>query len=142
MAGVCGRAFRLFDQEDERTVWETCLKTVVIFSVLFGFSRGTAFAHFTFKLSIYCIVLFCRIGKQFELPLLLQSVVMILTMLVMLHLCCSIQSSNRVSTKQHHITGNHIKQSVSMLFLLVNTTWFNIWLSHTSLKCPIFGGTY
>lgn len=48
--------------------------------------------------------IFFWIGKQFELPLLLQSVVMILTMLVMLHLCCSIQSSNRVSTKQHHIT--------------------------------------
>ncbi|TRY85242.1 hypothetical protein DNTS_009279 [Danionella cerebrum] len=47
------------------------------------------------------------IGKQFELPLLLQSVVMILTMLAMLQLCCSVQSSNRVSTKQHHITGNH-----------------------------------
>ncbi|XP_073786020.1 solute carrier family 66 member 2 isoform X2 [Danio rerio] len=49
--------------------------------------------------------IFFWIGKQFELPLLLQSVVMILTMLAMLHLCCSIQSSNRVSTKQHHITA-------------------------------------
>ncbi|XP_056117261.1 solute carrier family 66 member 2 [Rhinichthys klamathensis goyatoka] len=48
--------------------------------------------------------IFFWIGKQFELPLLLQSVVMILAMLAMLHLCCSIQSSNRVSTKQHHIT--------------------------------------
>ncbi|KAK7151925.1 hypothetical protein R3I94_008306 [Phoxinus phoxinus] len=48
--------------------------------------------------------IFFWIGKQFELPLLLQSVVMILTMLAMLHLCCSIQSTNRVSTKQHHIT--------------------------------------
>uniref|UniRef100_A0A8C1L778 Solute carrier family 66 member 2 n=1 Tax=Cyprinus carpio TaxID=7962 RepID=A0A8C1L778_CYPCA len=48
--------------------------------------------------------IFFWIGKQFELPLLLQSVVMILTMLAMLHLCCSIQSSNRVSSKQHHIT--------------------------------------
>ncbi|XP_073706293.1 solute carrier family 66 member 2-like [Garra rufa] len=57
--------------------------------------------------------IFFWIGKQFELPLLLQSVVMILTMLAMLHLCCSIQSSNRVSTKQHHITGNYIKHYVS-----------------------------
>ncbi|KAG1936974.1 solute carrier family 66 member 2 [Pimephales promelas] len=48
--------------------------------------------------------IFFWIGKQFELPLLLQSVVMILAMLAMLHLCCSIQSSNRVSTKKHHIT--------------------------------------
>lgn len=43
-------------------------------------------------------------GKQFEVTLLLQSVVMIVTMLFMLHLCCSIQNSNRISTKQHHIT--------------------------------------
>lgn len=48
--------------------------------------------------------IFFWIGKQFEMPLLLQSVVMIFTMLAMLHLCCSIQASNRVSTKQHHIT--------------------------------------
>ncbi|KAL7871109.1 hypothetical protein SRHO_G00086060 [Serrasalmus rhombeus] len=48
--------------------------------------------------------IFFWIGKQFELTLLLQSVVMILTMLAMLHLCCAIQSTNRVSTKQHRIT--------------------------------------
>ncbi|XP_031668611.1 solute carrier family 66 member 2-like [Oncorhynchus kisutch] len=29
---------------------------------------------------------------------------MILTMLVMLNLCCSVQNTNRISTKQHHIT--------------------------------------
>uniref|UniRef100_A0A3B5LC51 Solute carrier family 66 member 2 n=1 Tax=Xiphophorus couchianus TaxID=32473 RepID=A0A3B5LC51_9TELE len=44
------------------------------------------------------------IGKQFEVTLLLQSVVMILTMFAMLHLCCSVHSSNRVSTKQHRLT--------------------------------------
>ncbi|XP_063052907.1 solute carrier family 66 member 2 [Engraulis encrasicolus] len=48
--------------------------------------------------------IFFWIGKQFELTLLLQSVVMILTMFAMLHLCCSIQGSNRVSTKQHRIS--------------------------------------
>ncbi|XP_028814504.1 PQ-loop repeat-containing protein 1 [Denticeps clupeoides] len=48
--------------------------------------------------------IFFWIGKQFELTLLLQSVVMILAMLAMLHLCCAVQSGNRVSTKQHHIT--------------------------------------
>ncbi|XP_041125452.1 solute carrier family 66 member 2-like [Polyodon spathula] len=42
--------------------------------------------------------------KQFELPLLFQSIVMILTMLAMLHLCCSVQTANRVSTKQHYFT--------------------------------------
>ncbi|XP_035380876.1 solute carrier family 66 member 2 [Electrophorus electricus] len=47
---------------------------------------------------------FFWIGKQFELALLLQSVVMILTMMALLHLCCTVQSSNRVSIKQHRIT--------------------------------------
>ncbi|MEQ2175406.1 hypothetical protein GOODEAATRI_017660 [Goodea atripinnis] len=49
--------------------------------------------------------IFFWIGKQFELTLLLQSVVMILTMLAMLHLCCTVHSTNRVSTKQHRLTG-------------------------------------
>ncbi|KAL0968199.1 hypothetical protein UPYG_G00263710 [Umbra pygmaea] len=48
--------------------------------------------------------IFFWIGKQFELTLLLQSVVMIVTMLAMLHLCCHVQQANRVSTKQHHFT--------------------------------------
>ncbi|XP_029909872.1 PQ-loop repeat-containing protein 1 [Myripristis murdjan] len=48
--------------------------------------------------------IFFWIGKQFELTLLLQSVVMILTMFAMLHLCCSVQNTNRVSTKQHRLS--------------------------------------
>ncbi|KAM8860620.1 solute carrier family 66 member 2 [Synchiropus picturatus] len=48
--------------------------------------------------------IFFWIGKQFELTLLLQSVVMILTMFAMLHLCCGVQYANRVSTKQHRLT--------------------------------------
>lgn len=48
--------------------------------------------------------IFFWIGKQFELTLLIQSVVMILTMFAMLHLCCSVQNTNRVSTKQHRLS--------------------------------------
>ncbi|XP_039989847.1 solute carrier family 66 member 2 [Xiphias gladius] len=44
------------------------------------------------------------IGKQFELTLLLQSVVMIVAMFAMLHLCCTVQNTNRVSTKQHRLS--------------------------------------
>ncbi|XP_025765117.1 uncharacterized protein si:dkey-246g23.2 isoform X1 [Oreochromis niloticus] len=51
--------------------------------------------------------IFFWIGKQFELTLLLQSVVMILTMFAMLHLCCTVQNTNRVSTKQHHLSVDH-----------------------------------
>lgn len=50
----------------------------------------------------------CRIGKQFELTLLLQSVVMIIAMFAMLHLCCTVQNTNRVSTKQHRLSGNYL----------------------------------
>lgn len=48
--------------------------------------------------------IFFWIGKQFELTLLLQSVVMILTMIAMLHLCCAVRNTNRVSTKQHRLS--------------------------------------
>ncbi|XP_054631973.1 solute carrier family 66 member 2 isoform X2 [Dunckerocampus dactyliophorus] len=48
--------------------------------------------------------IFFWIGKQFELTLLLQSVVMILTMFAMLHLCSTVHNTNRVSTKQHRLT--------------------------------------
>lgn len=53
-----------------------------------------------------------RIGKQFELTLLLQSVVMIITMFGMLHLCCTVQNTNRVSTKQHRLSGEDSQKSV------------------------------
>ncbi|KAJ7994481.1 hypothetical protein DPEC_G00249700 [Dallia pectoralis] len=43
-------------------------------------------------------------GKQFEVTLLVQSLVMIAAMLLMLNLCCSVQNNDRISTKQHHIT--------------------------------------
>ncbi|CAL8360591.1 unnamed protein product [Lota lota] len=47
--------------------------------------------------------IFFWMGKQFELPLLLQSVVMIATMFCMLRLCCHVHNANRVSTKQHRL---------------------------------------
>ncbi|XP_034032920.1 solute carrier family 66 member 2 [Thalassophryne amazonica] len=48
--------------------------------------------------------IFFWIGKQFEFTLLLQSIVMILTMFAMLHLCCAVQNNNRVSTKKHRLS--------------------------------------
>uniref|UniRef100_A0A8C5Q6I8 Solute carrier family 66 member 2 n=1 Tax=Leptobrachium leishanense TaxID=445787 RepID=A0A8C5Q6I8_9ANUR len=62
--------------------------------------------------TLVCLVLlvanilriFFWFGKIFEFPLLLQSILMIVTMLVLLNLCCSLESENRVSTKQHHFT--------------------------------------
>uniref|UniRef100_A0A3Q3KMP8 Uncharacterized protein n=1 Tax=Monopterus albus TaxID=43700 RepID=A0A3Q3KMP8_MONAL len=48
--------------------------------------------------------IFFWLGKQFELTLLLQSVVMILTMFAMLHLCCTVKNTNRMSTKQQRLS--------------------------------------
>ncbi|MEE6499953.1 hypothetical protein FKM82_003653 [Ascaphus truei] len=48
--------------------------------------------------------IFFWFGKFFEFPLLLQSIAMIITMLTIQHLCCSMQTVNRVSTKQHFFT--------------------------------------
>lgn len=43
-------------------------------------------------------------GKFFEVTLLVQSIVMIVTMLAMLDLCCSVQSINQVSSKRRFFT--------------------------------------
>ncbi|CAN2389268.1 Si dkey-246g23.2 [Pristimantis euphronides] len=48
--------------------------------------------------------IFFWFGKFFEFPLLLQSFLMIITMLSILHLCCAVQTINRVSTKHHAFT--------------------------------------
>ncbi|XP_068117656.1 solute carrier family 66 member 2-like [Hyperolius riggenbachi] len=48
--------------------------------------------------------IFFWFGKFFEFPLLLQSIVMVSTMLAILSLSCSLQSVNQVSTKQHFFT--------------------------------------
>ncbi|GCC28443.1 solute carrier family 66 member 2 [Chiloscyllium punctatum] len=48
--------------------------------------------------------LFFWFGKHFELTLLWQSIVLIITMLALLHLCCTVQSSSRMSTSRHLFT--------------------------------------
>lgn len=53
--------------------------------------------------------IFFWIGKQFEVTLLLQSVVMIIAMFAMLHLCCAVQNTNRVSTKQHRLSDLDVR---------------------------------
>lgn len=40
--------------------------------------------------------IFCRFGKRYEIPLLLQSIFMIITMFVMIKLCVSIQNRNQI----------------------------------------------
>ncbi|XP_006000197.1 solute carrier family 66 member 2 [Latimeria chalumnae] len=48
--------------------------------------------------------IFFWFGKYFEITLLLQSIVMIITMLAMLQLCCTVQMVNKVSTGKRFFT--------------------------------------
>ncbi|XP_067905257.1 solute carrier family 66 member 2 isoform X1 [Heterodontus francisci] len=48
--------------------------------------------------------LFFWFGKHFEVTLLWQSLVLIITMLLLLHLCCTVQTSSRMSTSRHFFT--------------------------------------
>ncbi|XP_075693201.1 solute carrier family 66 member 2-like [Rhinoderma darwinii] len=65
-----------------------------------GFSTWICFA----LLIANILRIFFWFGKYFELPLLLQSVLMIITMLSILHLCCAVQTVNRLSTRYHAFT--------------------------------------
>ncbi|XP_075045473.1 solute carrier family 66 member 2-like isoform X2 [Mixophyes fleayi] len=54
--------------------------------------------------------IFFWFGKFFEYPLLLQSILMIIVMFTLLNLCCSMQTANRVSTKQYFFTDFELAQ--------------------------------
>ncbi|XP_067854207.1 solute carrier family 66 member 2 [Heptranchias perlo] len=43
-------------------------------------------------------------GRHFEVTLLWQSIVMIITMLALLHLCCTVRRSSQMSTSRHFFT--------------------------------------
>lgn len=106
-------------QEDSEGSW-TLLSLLASLLMVFGgalpyvpqyqeIQRSSNTEGFSTRVCLVLLVanilrIFFWIGKQFELTLLLQSVVMILTMFAMLHLCCSVHSTNRVSTKQHRLT--------------------------------------
>ncbi|KAI5098079.1 PQ-loop repeat-containing protein 1 isoform X1, partial [Silurus meridionalis] len=88
--------------------------------------------------------IFFWVGKQFELTLLVQSVVMILTMLAMLHLCCTVQISNRVSTKQHRITAEAKemrKKCMLLLHLDLDVRYFWKWSAFEDYLLFCFGFT-
>lgn len=42
------------------------------------------------------VCIFYRFGKRYEIPLLLQSICMIVTMFIMIKLCINVQSRNQV----------------------------------------------
>jgi len=51
---------------------------------------------------------YCRFGKHYELPLLLQSILMILAMFIMIKLCINVQNRTQIiKTKERVLTGEY-----------------------------------
>ncbi|XP_071973122.1 solute carrier family 66 member 2-like [Engystomops pustulosus] len=88
--------------------------------------------------------IFFWFGKFFEIPLLLQSFFMIITMLSILHLCCAVQTVNRVSTKQHAFTDFNLayfwkwSHFEDYLYFCLTLTILGALLTYTLMDVPIF----
>ncbi|XP_056384331.1 solute carrier family 66 member 2-like isoform X1 [Hyla sarda] len=88
--------------------------------------------------------IFFWFGKFFEVPLLLQSLMMIITMLSLLHLCCTVQTVNRVSTKYHAFTDFDIghfwkwNRFEDYLQFCLSVTIFGALLTYILLDIPVF----
>lgn len=54
---------------------------------------------------MYFLFLFYRFGRRFESPLLWQSIIMIITMLLMLKLCTEVRVSNELNIKRRSFAG-------------------------------------
>ena len=52
--------------------------------------------HLLYQLIYNIVCIFQRFGKHYEIPLLLQSICMIVTMFIMIKLCINVQSRNQV----------------------------------------------
>lgn len=53
---------------------------------------------------LHC-VFYGRFGRYFETPLLWQSIIMIITMLIMLNLCTDVRMATELNTKRRSFTG-------------------------------------
>lgn len=59
---------------------------------------------------LICIRLstFCRFGRHFEYPLLIQSIIMNVTMFMMIHLCVQVRNKNQLmQARQRIFAGKH-----------------------------------
>lgn len=62
----------------------------------------------------------CRFSSRFELPLLVQSIVMNLTMFLMIHLCVSVRRNNSILKGRERVfTGNYKACQSNSIFLIV-----------------------
>lgn len=62
-----------------------------------------------------CCYYFSRFGRYFETPLLWQSIIMIITMLIMLNLCTSVRMATELNTKCRSFTGAKLYDSLQPL---------------------------
>ena len=56
--------------------------------------------------TIYFPLLLCRFGKHYELPLLVQSIIMIGTMMAMMHICVEVHADKGMVVRR--LTGAQI----------------------------------
>ncbi|MGH0127511.1 UNVERIFIED_CONTAM: hypothetical protein FKN15_015175, partial [Acipenser sinensis] len=82
----------------------------------------------------YCLMYFClafRFGRHFETPLLWQSIIMILTMLIMLHLCTDIRVASELNTKRRAFAATDSKDEEikvpKKFFLGFDLKYFWLW---------------
>ena len=77
--------------------------------------------------SVDCI-LFIRFGRHFELPLLIQSFIMIAAMLMMLQLCTKIRRESDMSAKKRSFLGECAHDSFDNFAWCINTVdSFYLW---------------
>lgn len=72
-----------------------------------------------------CVLLFIyfsRFGRYFETPLLWQSIIMIITMLIMLNLCTNVRMATELNTKRRSFTGGNLYDSLQ---LPIECVWSN-----------------
>ena len=69
-----------------------------------------------------------RFGERYEWPLLTQSIIMTMTMLVMVHLCVTVNESGSVTHVQRRITGKkeaHLDIAPLLLNIFGLYNWWN-----------------
>ncbi len=71
-----------------------------------------------FSLICVCCYYFSRFGRYFETPLLWQSIIMIITMLIMLNLCTNVRMATELNTKRRSFTGAKLSDSLQLFVRL------------------------
>ncbi|XP_052441088.1 solute carrier family 66 member 2-like isoform X1 [Carassius gibelio] len=82
-----------------------------------------------------------RFGRFFETPLLWQSIIMIITMLIMLNLCTSVRLTSELNTKRRSFTADSKDEEIKVskrLFLDFDRNYFWSWSGFVDyLQCVL-----